>query len=71
MQLKTLAGKVGKTSKHMSDLRVKRSKPSSKLALALERATGISRLKFLYSSEYGEPWTEIKQLPEDGIKEGL
>ena len=56
-KMEILAKKVGK---HVDTLyRAKRNGTASKeLSKELEKITGIDRRKFMYSEEFGDPWTE-------------
>ena len=58
--IKQIAEHVGT---HIDNIyRIKRgdSYPSRKLAKKLEEKLGVSRIKWLYPDEYGDPWEEIK-----------
>ena len=63
MKQTILATKIGKSIQHVSDVKVGRSKFSPETAVLAETITGISRMKWLWPKEYGDPWPELSSLP--------
>ncbi|MBF0121253.1 MAG: hypothetical protein HQK79_20660 [Desulfobacterales bacterium] len=57
-----IAQKVDVTSKYLSDISLKRRRPSPKLARKLEIIFKVDRRKFLYPEEFGDPWIELKSI---------
>lgn len=52
---------VGRTADNMRKIRRAAHGTSKGIAKALEGATGISRLNWLYPEDYTNPWEEIKR----------
>ena len=62
MKQTEFARKIKKSAKHVSDLKNGRRGFSPTLAAQAEKITKISRLKWMYPEEYGDPWVELKNL---------
>ena len=57
--IKTLAETCNVHTETLFKIKRGVSKSSAKLAVKLEEATGVDRLKWLYPDEYGNPLLEI------------
>ena len=57
--MKSLAEKVGCTPDTLFKHKGRRANVSARLAMRLEKLTGISHSKWLYPEQYGNPWDYI------------
>jgi len=66
IKIPKLAKRLGVHPDTLYRIKRRQSSPSSRLAKRLEPLTGVSRLKWLYPDEYGDPWAAARLKADPG-----